>query len=161
MLASLSTIASHRAVIVKMPGAKKAGARGFPVEFCAEPPPDALESVASSLAAAAEVSGKGSAEFAKGFARNMAPLFVRSQGVQLYRDGMFNNCQSFLNRIRDEQQYIEYSRELLYVAREIILEEVKRTNTQLTADIGPTPAAQAPPPPRLGTAAVPHQDAGD
>lgn len=145
-LGSLSTLASYRTVIVRLPGGKL-GLGEEEAErvgtFCAEPPPDALESIASSFAAAAEVDGKGGGELKRAFGRGMSPLFIRSQGVQLYRDGMYNNCQAYLNGIRSKDEYIAYANFLLTQAVKIIEVEASRVEYKITGTIGNTPTVDA------------------
>ena len=76
-------------------------------QFCSEPSPDVADSLASTLAAslaAAVKDAKGneanvSAGLARAFASIPTQLFVRTQGIQLYRDASFQYCQMFMNGI--------------------------------------------------------------
>lgn len=70
------------------------------VQFCAEPSPDALESIASIFTASASATlGSDSASAALGNAliTSADKLFSRSQGVQFFRDGVFALCQAAMN----------------------------------------------------------------
>jgi len=87
--------------------------------FCAEPPPDVAESIADSFRVLAQAQlGKStdinaSVELAKTFASSPQSLFYRSQGVQLFRDGMYNLCQAYLNGIiKTESEYLNWYGEL-------------------------------------------------
>lgn len=72
--------------------------------ICAEPSPDVAESISSTLKAVAEASVKkggnettASLEASKAFTTAIAPLLVRSQGIQYLRDGMYALCQAKMN----------------------------------------------------------------
>ena len=78
-----------------------------PTRFCAEAPADVAENISSSFKAlveaeikapAGQTGGQGRVELAKAFSSSIVSLFYRSQGVQLFRDGMYNLCQAFINR---------------------------------------------------------------
>ena len=83
--------------------------------FWAEPAPDAAENLASTFKAAFEASikppaGQGpeatvAAAAARGFASQISQLFKRSQGIQLFRDGVYTLCQAYLNGIIDDKYY--------------------------------------------------------
>lgn len=75
--------------------------------FCSEPSPDVAESLAYSFQlaaeAAAEQTGKGNTSGALNFGKNLASqasqLFVRTQGLQFFRDASFQLCQMYLNGV--------------------------------------------------------------
>ena len=82
---------------------------------CSEPPPDAAQAFAESLAAAVKAdrdltgSANGSTIGAKfgnsvgaglSYASAVAGIYQRSQGVQLFRDGTFALCQAFMNQAK-------------------------------------------------------------
>lgn len=93
-----------------------------PLQFCAEPPPDVAEGLASSLRAIAEASVEkpdsnvnvsAAAELSKSLSTSISTLFYRSQGVQVLRDGLFSLCQAYINGIIERQEYIDLYKELL------------------------------------------------
>ncbi len=121
--------------------------------FCAEPPSDAAENLANSFAAALKGSdGKLdlSAEFAKTFASNAKQLFFRSQGVQLYRDGMYSLCQSFVIGAISASELSIKQDQLLQNVTNLINAEIPFL-PYLKPDDTETPTP--PPPPKLGGAA--------
>jgi hypothetical protein len=122
----LGTTATHRAVIVRLNTQNGVGARG---EFCPEPPPDVAQAIAESFAAAlqAEVNaptgqpgGSGAAGLASTFSSQISQLLRRSQGLQLYRDGMYYLCVAYINRIISAADYKANSDMLLRTAMELI-----------------------------------------
>jgi len=116
----LATTPERRVFLVKMPDHK----------FCAEPPADAADNVAHALSAAAGASGKGNlgeaqAGFAQSLATSVKQLFVRTQGLQLYRDGNFLLCEAYLNGvITNPDEYMSRQHELLMVSKELIAKEI-------------------------------------
>ncbi len=122
-----STTAARREVIVKFPDNK----------FCAEPPPDVAESLTSSIAVAAQGSAKaqpGTPEFTasidavKTLATSIRTLFTRSQGVQLFRDGLFHLCQAYLNCGIKETEYVDLYKDLLKKSLELVEKELPAMN---------------------------------
>jgi hypothetical protein len=105
----------------------------FPKYICGEPPPDVSDNIASALSAALSAKGdvatKGSAEIAGNFAKNLNTtavlLFKRSQGLQLYRDGMYNLCLAAMNgQIETKEQYNTAAKFLLTEAVKLIDKEI-------------------------------------
>lgn len=98
--------------------------------FCAEPPPDVAESIADSLRVLAEAQIKdpeitGKAELFKMYSASAMSLFYRSQGVQLFRDGLFNLCQAYINEaLPDKRDYIEIYKELLNKSVSLVQKEI-------------------------------------
>jgi hypothetical protein len=95
--------------------------------ICAEPPSDVAENLASTIRFLAEAQVKKpetlagvSAEFYREFASSPMRLFYRSQGIQLFRDGMYNLCQAYMNDVITKEQYMEKYTELLDTAKELI-----------------------------------------
>ncbi|MBL8422720.1 MAG: hypothetical protein JNK06_04340 [Candidatus Accumulibacter phosphatis] len=137
-LGTFTTVAERRMVITK----KDYRDDAFTSKFCAEPSPDATQSIASTLRAALTASAKGlaadpavSAEFGRTLETTAKSLFQRSQGVQFFRDGLFNLCQAYLNgalngidmngkSITNEQGYVQRYSELLRAAQLIIHAEI-------------------------------------
>jgi len=137
---TLATTAERRVVLVRI---AEDDTKTFG-KFCAEPPPDAAENIANKMAAAIEAAakvpeGEASAkmEYAKQLATNVQNLFHRSQGLQFYRDGMFNLCQSYLNNIIDERQFIEKAYTLQSMSYNLIHYELEQTKGIIG---GPPPA---------------------
>lgn len=86
--------------------------------FCAEPPPDAIGTIAKAIAAKATVESdplksKGSGEYRRTFESEIHDLFQRSQGVQVLRDGMFRLCEAFVNGAIDKGVYAEQMIDLI------------------------------------------------
>jgi hypothetical protein len=136
---TLATTAERRIVLVRI--AENDPKLG---QFCAEPPPDAAENIANKLALAVEATvktpeaeGSGRLELAKQLATSVQSLFHRSQGLQFYRDSMYNLCQSYLNGALDPNQFIERSGVLLDKSHELILKELVLTQGIIG---GPPPA---------------------
>jgi hypothetical protein len=96
-------------------------------KFCAEPPADVAENLSSSVKLLAQISKGdvgGTGEFGKALGTSIKQLFIRSQGVQLYRDASFTLCQAHLNHVIDNAQYIERYDKLLDITKELIMKEL-------------------------------------
>jgi hypothetical protein len=74
---------------------------------CSEPPPDVGETFASAVAdglklAAQDpksgITGELANQYARAVATQIAPLLYRTQGLQLYRDGLHNLCIDKMNK---------------------------------------------------------------
>ena len=101
------------------------------VKFCAEPPPDVAESLADTFRFLAEAQLQkadvsAGVDFYRAFVSSATSLFYRSQGIQLFRDGMYNLCQAHLNGVITANDYVVKYHELLEKANSLILEEVKK-----------------------------------
>jgi hypothetical protein len=119
-------------------------------KFCAEPPADVADNLASSFASALEGSDgsvKAKAEISKAFASTAKQLFQRSQGVQLYRDGMYSLCQTFINGAIGPGELAQMQATLLEKSSKLIAKEIPYL-PYLKADNIQMPVA--PPPPKLG-----------
>lgn len=132
-LGTFATVAERRMVITKKVYENMSGEYAYQSKFCAEPPPDATQSIASVLTAAVKGSADGAKgnpqiaiEVAKSLETTAKSLFQRSQGVQLFRDGVYNLCQANLNGAITDAQYEVLYRKLLNISSEIITEEVKK-----------------------------------
>jgi hypothetical protein len=115
----LATTPERRVVLVKMPENK----------ICAEPPADAADNLASSLSAIAEGSVQGKVtdaqlKFASTLATSVKQLFVRSQGIQLYRDGTFMLCIAFLNGAINKEEFLTRQQKLLETVAPLIEKEI-------------------------------------
>lgn len=88
---TLALVAQRRVVLVKFSDGR----------FCSEPPPDAVDSLTSAISAAisaqSPASAAATASAAASLTSNASQLFSRSQGVQLFRDGLFGLCNLSLN----------------------------------------------------------------
>jgi hypothetical protein len=84
----------QRAVLVGRPNG--AASKSADLVFCAEPSPDAISSLASEFAADAKY--KDALAATLGFSQQEAASFVglRTQTIQLLRDGMFRLCEGYL-----------------------------------------------------------------
>jgi hypothetical protein len=129
--ASVFSITPERRVVIVHLNLDK-NAKKFSM-FCAEPSPDIAENIASSFRAIAEASTKwkedksasAAVEFSKSLGTTAVTLFNRTQGVQLFRDGLFNLCQAYINGLmkNDEDYWQKYS-ELLKSASDLIAKEI-------------------------------------
>ena len=128
-ITTFATIPSRRMVIVKI----KEDTGEQPIFICAEPSPDVSDNIASSLAVA--LSGKTpqditiATSLSKSLATTAQHLFKRSQGLQLYRDGMYNLCQAWMNGIIDNQEYKAAAANLTATVVKIIEAEIPLLNS--------------------------------
>lgn len=121
------------------------------IVLCAEPSADISDNIASSLAAAITTKGpssgdKTSAELAASISKTLATAvqhhFKRTQGLQLYRDGMYNLCQARMNGIIDDATFMDRADKLLEKTTGLIEKELPHlANTQPTNTAGPNPMA--------------------
>jgi hypothetical protein len=157
VLGTLATTADRRTVIVKLveaPGSNDIG------KFCAEPPPDVAENIVSQIGllleadakikpapGETELEGTGKIDFNKLLQTTVQALVKRSQGLQLYRDAMYNYCQAYLNRAISETEFNEKNDEVLIKAYELIKLELELTRGAIGfPEITPPPS---PPPPNV------------
>lgn len=134
---TLATIAQRRLALIRFEDGK----------FCAEPPPDAVDNISATLSAA--LSGgtnnvNASAQLASAFATVAKQLFYRSQGLQLYRDGMFTLCNAYLNGAVDEVTFSQKHEFLLQVTKELINAEIPYLQ-YIKADTTGAPTPPTPP----------------
>jgi hypothetical protein len=130
-LGTLATTAERRIVLVRLnDGANSIG------RVCAEPPPDAAENIAAQLTTAIEAAFKqptanldasGKVEASRAIATSVQTLFQRTQGLQLYRDGMYNLCQGYLNGIFDKSDFTTKYDTLLIETVKLIELEINQT----------------------------------
>jgi hypothetical protein len=97
--------------------------------YCAEPPPDVAQNILNSLHVAMNASGGKlpadvSAEVSKAMASTAQSLLSRSQGLQMYRDGMYFLCQRFINGAIDTDRYREEAGQLLDQTTRLVRDEV-------------------------------------
>jgi hypothetical protein len=117
--------------------------------FCAEPPLDADQTVTSALAAMRDLSNdkidpRVKAELARSFA-HIFPAFVRrTQGLQLYREAMYNLCQNYLNQAIKEDALQEQSMKILDMSVKLIEQELRLTEGTMSEASLPPPALARP-----------------
>lgn len=73
-------------------------------------------------------------------ASNFQAFVKRSQGLQLYRDAMYNLCQSYLNHAIDSGKMEALSKEILTTSVGLIKDELILTD----GNINPPPQQQQP-----------------
>jgi hypothetical protein len=78
---------------------------------CAEPSPDALVAQAAVLAAQGNFTGKTGAPSAAGsavvgFQESAASIGLRTQSIQVLRDGYYRLCETYLNDAIDKKEYL-------------------------------------------------------
>ena len=114
--------------------------------YCAEPPPDVAQNISSALRIAADATGKGidaGAQLSKAMGISVQRLMNRSQGLQLYRDGMYFLCQGFMNGVVNDTEFATKSNSLLQTAHELIKHEITVSNGNINA--APTSALPSSP----------------
>ena len=103
---AIAITADRRIVIVLVKPPKGDKSDGEWGRFCAEPPPDAASEVSrwftASLAASSRATPPGVPASASGTLSNtdiqaIRSLFTRSQGIQMFRDGLYSLCQLYAN----------------------------------------------------------------
>jgi hypothetical protein len=127
--ANVFSLTSERRTILVM---RQMGLERKDIWFCAEPPPDVAESLTSTFRALAEASVKGggpttvnaSIELSKSLATVTSSLFARSQGIQLFRDGLFNLCQATINGFVKPEEYAAKYSALLEKSMVLIEKEI-------------------------------------
>jgi len=128
---TFALLAQRRMVLVKFSSG----------QFCAEPSPDAVDNLSSTFSAALAADSKSaeaSAKVAGAAARYAKQLFYRSQGLQLYRDGLFALCVEHLNGAIHPDQMPELQRNLLAEAASLIRTEIPELKA-IKADQGEAP----------------------
>lgn len=79
--------------------------------ICAEPSPDALVAQAAVLAAQGNFTGQSGAPSASGsaavgFQESAASIGLRTQSIQVLRDGYYRLCETYLNDAIDKKEYL-------------------------------------------------------
>jgi hypothetical protein len=106
---SLSVDAKQRLVFVTQRG----GRHGNRQIVCAEPSPDALSATAAAASAAfalptaggAGAGGPAQGGLSAGRSESAASIGLRTQSIQLLRDGLYRACEAYMNGAIDETQY--------------------------------------------------------
>jgi hypothetical protein len=107
--------------------------------FCAEPSPDVAENIAGTWRALVKAETKekltsGEAQAYSSFASSTSNLFFRSQGIQLFRDGMYNLCQAYINKAITAEQYREKYTQLLDKSSTLISQELAQVDKKALQD---------------------------
>jgi hypothetical protein len=148
---ALSTTASRRLALMSY---KKNAVDGeTTLVTCAEPPPDVGETFAKALAAQLEVAAPkaaGEAKVSGGFeervATAIAPLLVRTQGLQILRDSAFTLCVDYMNGwIPDSETYMRIKADRFDKAIALIEKELPHLPNRVAVP-GQTVAAPTVPP---------------
>lgn len=75
--------------------------------FCAEPSPDAISAIASSLGGSVVLSSEKKAELAFALQQTVADIGVRTQSIQLMRDALYRACEAFYSRALNKALYYD------------------------------------------------------
>lgn len=133
------------------------------LQYCAEPPPDVAQNISGALRATAEASGgklpaEVGAEFSKAYASTAQKLMNRSQGLQLYRDGMYFLCQGFFNGVIPKEEFKDKSISLLETVRDLIKLEITVTGGNINSpNNAPAPPIPELPPAKIAPKEVPNK----
>lgn len=134
-LGTLATTAQRRIVLVKLAGNKEGIGR-----FCAEPSPDAADNLASTLSLVLKAKIKtpktnvdAGADLARELSTTVQKLAKRSQGLQFFRDGMYNLCQSFLNGAITSDVFYKSQDQLMNISAKLIETELKYKDSTIVA----------------------------
>jgi hypothetical protein len=153
----ISTGAAHRVVTFRVKptsvNEQLAGA------FCAEPPPDAAEAIASRLATALDTrvpaaigAGVSNVEVRTNYERALQTAVMalgrRSQGLQFARDERAAACQDYLNGRIDGPEYRRRLHEAKWLGYDLIRREIRYLPSQAGGQSVTAPALPALPPTR-------------
>lgn len=110
-LGTLAVAPDYSVAFVQLSNTEHPASSGRGNKFCAQAPADAGADLSSALSGAVKAAnGSGQTVDLSGaakFASSIRQLFVRSQGVQFFRDGSFALCNAYLNGAIDEDRYNE------------------------------------------------------
>jgi hypothetical protein len=136
---TFATTASRRVVIVAE-NLHNSDDKHGDVITCSEPPPDVGETFASAVADGLKIAaqdpksgitGELANQYARAVATQIAPLLYRTQGLQIYRDGLHNLCIDKMNKwLGNEddkaspQNYVAQKQALLDKAIDLIKTEL-------------------------------------
>lgn len=88
---------------------KAAGAEEALRKFCVEPSPDVFSAFAASLSGSARTKAF-EATLDAAFSENAATIGIRTQAIQLLRDGMYRICEGAMNGTVTEDQFVDLHR---------------------------------------------------
>lgn len=148
---TLSTTASRRLALMSY---KKNADGRMTLITCAEPPPDVGETFAKALAAQLEISAPKAAGdvqlgfgFTESVATAIAPLMIRTQGLQILRDSAFTLCVDYMNGwIADSETYMKIKADRFDKAIALIEKELPNLPARLTPPQSPLSAPTLPQP---------------
>jgi hypothetical protein len=88
------------------------------------------------------------------FASVAKQLFVRSQGLQLYRDAAYNLCQAYMNHMISGEEYMQRHDALLKIAADLIGAQIPSMTSTAVEQSQPAtaPSVTAPSPVWRGAA---------
>jgi hypothetical protein len=142
---TLAVTTDRRVVLVRLQenSASEAG------RFCAEPPLDADQNVTGALAAMRDLStdkieASVKVELARSFAHIFPAFIRRTQGLQLYREAMYNLCQNYLNHAINKDVLEAQSMKVFEVSVKLIEQELTLTQGTLNEASLLTPATRRP-----------------
>lgn len=127
---TFSMIPSRRMIIVgnDSSSSRPAGDRAV---ICAEASADVTDNLISTLGASLSASGpvsKSIGEISAGVSQALATtaqfLYKRTQGAQLFRDGMYHLCQARMNGYVNNEEYKIKSKDLLEASVKLITVEI-------------------------------------
>lgn len=134
--ATLATSAGYRVIYVLHDKEAK---------ICAEPSPDAITQLASTLGMFVDAGAKDKAAlgaaFQDAFSTGAKQLFQRSQAVQFFRDATFAMCNAHLNNAFQDEKFLQEFRALRKDVAKILLKEAE-TKSQPIQSVD---TSQAPP----------------
>jgi hypothetical protein len=142
---TMAVTTDRRVVLIRLQenSASEAG------RFCAEPPLDADQNVMGALAAMRDLStdkieASVKVELARSFAQ-IFPAFVRrTQGLQLYREAMYNLCQNYLNHAIKADELQAQSMKFFDVSVKLIEQELTLMQGTMSEASLPTPTIKRP-----------------
>lgn len=133
-LGTLATLAQRRMVITKKIYKNEKRELGiwhgghYESKFCAEPPPDAVDDLVSTIKLTLNASNNQDigvkTEVANALKTVAKSLFKRSQGIQFFRDATYTLCQASLNGDIGEEEYCKIYKEIMKISKEIIILEL-------------------------------------
>ncbi|UFN49829.1 hypothetical protein LPC08_04065 [Roseomonas sp. OT10] len=135
----ISTGASYRIVTFRVNPLDRGDGNSQPAgSFCAEPPPDAAEAVASRIATSFEATGtvnaaagesgnvQGAGSYERALATAVMAMTRRSQGLQFARDQTTSVCQDYLNGRIGREEYLRLRREIIAASVPLIKAEIDK-----------------------------------
>jgi hypothetical protein len=147
---ALSTTASRRLALMSY---RRNGSGQTNLVTCAEPPPDVGETFAKALALQLEAAAPKAAgeakigvSFNEQIATAIAPLMVRTQGLQILRDSAFTLCVDYMNGwITDAETYMRIKEDRFNKALRLISEELPLLPRRLAVPEQPLASPSTPP----------------
>lgn len=134
---SIASTSDRRLIIISPSG-----------KVCPEAPPDATESVSSSLATTlaaslqttSGVSPEAKLAIASQVATALAHITQPSQGILLYKFGMAYLCNEYMNGLIDHKVYASAANEMLLIAQNLTQQELVLSNGKIGPDVAASTA---------------------